>query len=481
MNIIDAIEDPNLFGPFLGHDLSTWRPWLTALRVMYGLDIADEADRELVLRCTGRDSDRMPPEGFNTALFLTGRRSGKSRDAALVGAFEAALGGHETKLSKGERGIVPVLAPTKAQAVIVHGYLRSIFDTPLLRREVIGETRGGFDLRNGISVVVLAGDWRTVRGFTLLCAVLDEACFLGVSEESKVRSDTELIRALRPGLATTRGRLVVISSPYARKGWCFTTYEKNFGNERGSVLVWNAPSRVMNPTLPQSVVDEAMAEDLQAAKSEYLGEFRDDVAAFIDRAVVEALVVADRKELLPSDAHAYSAFVDVSGGRGDDSALAIAHRKDGRVVLDLLRNYRPPHNPHEVIADMSEQLKRFGIERVTGDNYAADFVATSFEAHGLRYTKATKPKAALYLELLPRLCSGGIELLDHEVAVAQLAALERRTRSGGKDLIDHPRGGHDDVANVIAGVAEVIATPRVRIGALFSELNDDDEEETHHD
>jgi hypothetical protein len=34
---------------------------------------------------------------------------------------------------------------------------------------------------------------------------------------------------------------------------------------------------------------------------------------------------------------------------------------------------------------------------------------------------------------------------------AQLIGLERRTARGGRDSIDHPPGGHDDVANAAAG------------------------------
>jgi hypothetical protein len=30
-------------------------------------------------------------------------------------------------------------------------------------------------------------------------------------------------------------------------------------------------------------------------------------------------------------------------------------------------------------------------------------------------------------------------------------SLERRTARGGRDTIDHPPGGHDDVANAVAG------------------------------
>jgi hypothetical protein len=466
MNIKDAIHDKNLFRPFLGN-LSTWQNWFAALSVMYGLPLSPQSTvRDCVRQCTGRKCGRLPASGFDTALFLTGRRSGKSRVAALIGAYEAALAGHEKKLSKGEKGIVAVCAPTKQQGRIVKDYLRAIFDTPLLRTEIVTETREGFDLLNGSRIEILAGDWRTVRGYTLLAAIVDEACFFGVEDECKVRSDTELVRAIRPSLATVGGKLVCISTPYAKRGWCYRQWRTNFGNDAGKVLVWNCPSRTMNPTLPQEVVDEALAEDLQAAKSEYLGEFRDDIAEFLPRSLIENLVIPGRVELLPRSEFAYFAFTDLSGGRSDDAALAIAHRAERKVVLDFAKRYRPPFNPQEVVSSMCQELRRYGLRRVTGDNYAAEFVAGAFVGCGIHYTKAEKPKSELYLELLPRLCSGEIQLLDDETMVTQIAGLERRTRSGGRDIVDHPQGAHDDLANVVAGVADMAAKRRLRIGAF---------------
>jgi hypothetical protein len=467
LNIIEAIKDGKLFRSFLEDadgDISSWTNWLTALRVMYGLRIPTNR-REVVEQCTGRSYSSFPGDGFDSALYLTGRRSGKSRIAAVIATFEAVLAGHESRLSKGERGIVPIVAPTKYQGRIIKDYVRAVFETPLLRNEITNETREGYELKTGTRIEILAGDWRTIRGYTLLAAIIDEACFFGLDEETKVRSDTELVRAIKPALATVGGRLICISSPYARKGWCWKTYQKNFGNATGRVLVWNSASRTMNPQLPQRVIDDALAEDYQAAKSEYLGEFRDDVGEFIPRAVVENLVVKDRQELPPSNRFKYYAFCDVSGGRGDDAALAIAHRHERRTTLDLIRRYRPPFSPYDVVSDMAELLKRYGIRSVTGDNYAAEFVARAFTNAGIKYTKAKKPKSQLYLELLPRLCSGEIELLDNPALVNQLASLERRTRSGGKDVIDHPPGAHDDLANALAGVAEVCVSRRM-LGAI---------------
>ena len=116
MNILEAIHDPDLFQPFLG-ELETWEHWFVALRCLYGLPVQKKSERKLILECTGRT--KIPKDGFRTALFLTGRRSGKSRTAAVIGAFEGVLAGHETKLSKGEHGIVLIASPTKSQSRIV--------------------------------------------------------------------------------------------------------------------------------------------------------------------------------------------------------------------------------------------------------------------------------------------------------------------------------------------------------------------------
>jgi hypothetical protein len=186
--------------------------------------------------------------------------------------------------------------------------------------------------------------------------------------------------------------------------------------------------------------------------------------------VIEKLVVKGRKELVPRSSIQYVAFADLSGGRSDDAALAIGHRdmESKKIVIDLLRRYRPPFSPTDVIGQMVTEVRNYGIRRVVGDNYAAEFVARGFQGKGVHYIKSEKPEAALYLELLPRLCSGEVELLDNEHLVNQLASLERRTRSGGRDIVDHPPGGHDDCANVIAGVTEIAAKRIITVGGIFN-------------
>jgi hypothetical protein len=45
-----------------------------------------------------------------------------------------------------------------------------------------------------------------------------------------------------------------------------------------------------------------------------------------------------------------------------------------------------------------------------------------------------------------------VSLLDHPKSINQLCDLERRTGKG-RDSIDHPPNGHDDIANALAGAA----------------------------
>src|SRR5205823_6171710 len=109
----------------------------------------------------------------------------------------------------------------------------------------------------------------SVRGYTIVAAVLDEIAFW--RSDDSANPDKEIVNALRPAMATVPGALLVgISSPYSRHGVMWDAHRFHFGKDGDPVLVWQSPTRTMNPLLPQSVVDAAMAEDETAARAEYL-------------------------------------------------------------------------------------------------------------------------------------------------------------------------------------------------------------------
>jgi hypothetical protein len=74
---------------------------------------------------------------------------------------------------------------------------------------------------------------------------------------------------------------------------------------------------------------------------------------------------------------------------------------------------------------------------------------------GILYEPSPKPKSQLYIDLLGLINSERIALPDNSHLINQLTSLERRTARGGRDSIDHPPRGHDDLANAVAGLAAI--------------------------
>jgi hypothetical protein len=177
----------------------------------------------------------------------------------------------------------------------------------------------------------------------------------------------------------------------------------------------------------------------------------------VTRDVVEAAIIQGRYELPRVEGIRYHAFVDPSGGSSDSMTLAITHMAGTRVIVDAIRERRAPFSPDDVVKEFSDTLKTYGIGKVTGDRYAAEWPRERFRVHGIEYRVADKTKSDLYLSLLPLLNSQRIELLDHPRLINQLTGLERRTSRAGKDSIDHVPGGHDDIANAVAGAAGLAA------------------------
>jgi hypothetical protein len=94
---------------------------------------------------------------------------------------------------------------------------------------------------------------------------------------------------------------------------------------------------------------------------------------------------------------------------------------------------------------------------VTGDRYAAQWTVEAFANQGIAYRQSDRDRSALYLDSLPLFTSGRVRLLDNQRLAYQFASLERRVSRLGRDIVDHPIGGADDLSNAAAG-ALVIAS-----------------------
>jgi hypothetical protein len=118
---------------------------------------------------------------------------------------------------------------------------------------------------------------------------------------------------------------------------------------------------------------------------------------------------------------------------------------------DLVREARPPFSPDQVTAEFCQTLKAYRRYTVKGDKYGGEWPRERFRLHGIEYGSAPLTKSEIYRSLLPEINSGKVELFDNPKLINQLLQLERRTGAGGRETIDHPPNGHDDVANAAAG------------------------------
>jgi hypothetical protein len=52
------------------------------------------------------------------------------------------------------------------------------------------------------------------------------------------------------------------------------------------------------------------------------------------------------------------AFTDMSGGKLDSAAVAIGHREDDVIVIDVARERRAPFNPDDVVREFATLVRR---------------------------------------------------------------------------------------------------------------------------
>ena len=415
--------------------------WRTMLVAMMGEPLTKD---ELVLfrKATGRAEP--PKSRVEEAAFIVGRRGGKDRATSVLAAYIAALCDHSDVISPGERGVLICIGADQRQARIQRDYIEGAFrSSPVLARSVTGSTADALSLENGIDVEVRPASFRRLRGPTAVAVIASEAAFWMDSETGSVNADTEILAAARPMLATTGGPLVIITTPYARRGETWGIYRRHYGPAGDPlILVAQGATRDFNPTLPQKVVDRAYERDPAAAAAEYDAIFRTDVESFVAREAVEACVSVGVRERAPLPGVRYVGFVDPSGGSTDAMTLAVAHRDpaEGRAVLDALREVRPPFSPASVVADFAALLKSYRISKVTGDRYGGEFCREPFKRLGITYTPSARPKSDIYRDVLPLINSGRVSLLDNPRLVAQLTGLERRTARSGRDSITGQAG-----------------------------------------
>jgi len=170
MNILEALDDPNLLGASI-RDAESWKPWRALLAAAFGLSLSPD-ELALYRQCTGRT---VPPGAAAAYLWLViGRRGGKSFAMALVAIFLAVFKDWRKYLSPGERAIVLLVAADREQAKILHRYCQGILSPPILQSHVLNVTTSESEHQAAVASAAITAAVNERDHFQVVLSALDE-------------------------------------------------------------------------------------------------------------------------------------------------------------------------------------------------------------------------------------------------------------------------------------------------------------------
>jgi hypothetical protein len=461
ITITDALKNKALFGPF--YFGASWNRWKSVFKGAFAEPLTT-TELELFREVAGRDP---PSRRVKTLACIVGRGGGKDATASFAAAYAAmSFDPKAARLRPGELAYVLCLAVDKGQASIVFGYIRALFEKiPALKAMARNIGSDSIELSNSVVIQVTTNSFRSIRGRSILCAIFDEVSFWRDDSAAYASPDSEVAGAVRPGMARVpNSMLIMISSAHRRSGILYDKWKTSYGKDDPDCLVVRGTTLQFNPLFDQAIIDADLAEDPARYEAEYNSEWRDDLSSFVDRLQLERCVHRGMLGRSPQDGVSYFAFTDTSSGRNDSFTACIAHREihNGvmRVVIDYIyvkQVQADKFDPSVACAEVAALLKIYRITEITGDRYAIGFVDGHFKKLGINYIESKLNKSEIFLNFLPMIMSAQVLLLDHPKGLAEIAALERRTTPADRDKVSKPKGGHDDIANSIAGVAVLAA------------------------
>ena len=203
-------------------------------------------------------------------LLNCARQSGKSTMAGLLAL-------HKALIKRGS--LILILAPAERQAKELFSKVAEAYRTLGHIIPADSYRKMGMELANGSRIEALPGTEKTIRGFSGVDLLL-------VDEASRVAD--ELYYAVRPMLAVSGGRLMMLSTPYGRRGVFHQEWTDGQGWERYEVPAGECPR----------ISEEFLEEERQALprriyRQEYECSFEDTEDAVFAYEDVQAAISSE--------------------------------------------------------------------------------------------------------------------------------------------------------------------------------------------
>jgi hypothetical protein len=213
---------------------------------------------------------------WSRALLNVSRQAGKSTTAAVLGLFEALYR---------PGSLTIIVSPSDRQsAELFRKIVELRAQLPRQQVPLVDDTKRGMSVAGGGRVVSLPGSEATVRGFSAATLIVED-------EASRVPD--ELYQAVRPMLATTDGRLLLMSTPAGKRGHFYNAW-----SEGGSVWMRVRVPATEIPRIRASfLAEERAALGDWVYRQEYACEFVETDDVFFRDDDIRAAITTDVKPL----------------------------------------------------------------------------------------------------------------------------------------------------------------------------------------
>jgi phage FluMu gp28-like protein len=209
-------------------------------------------------------------------ILLCSRQSGKSTVSAVMAVHEAVYR---------DAALVLVLSPSLRQSQELFRKALDVYHALGHVAPPSAETKLTLELSNSSRIVSLPGKESTIRGFSgVSLLIVDEAA----------RVDDALYGACRPMLAVSAGRIVLLSTPFGRRGFFYRAWADGGPDWQRVKVTADQVPRID----PSWLAAERGRVGSFVFDQEYGCEFVDTDAQFFSSAIVDRAVSAEVERLV---------------------------------------------------------------------------------------------------------------------------------------------------------------------------------------
>jgi hypothetical protein len=233
-------------------------------------DLARALDATSIMRECGLTPDvwqaELLIEAPSRVLLNIARQCGKSSMAAILGL-------HHALFSPGS--LILLVSPSLRQSSELFRKVSAFYRQLEGVAQAVNESVLRLELENGSRIISLPGSEGTIRGYSgAAMVIVDEAA----------RVEDSMMAAVRPTLATTRGKLIAMSTPWGRRGWWWREWEQGGDVWRRFTLTADQCPRIDADFLREE--ERALGEFLFS--QEYRCQFLDPESSIFSSALIAA-------------------------------------------------------------------------------------------------------------------------------------------------------------------------------------------------